>query len=115
MRNFILIGIISVALCACAKTTATVNTVTTDTNNSIAALEESLTTAEKLATWYNTLPDCASPGATKFCSTATIRNEVTNADTKAYNAVETAKKDSTQVEEALSAIEELSVLVPFTD
>lgn len=102
------IAIIGFACCALALAACTTPAVQTDA----AAAEVALTTAERLALAYTTLPQCGAAGATAICSDPAIKAKIKAADNTAYTAVKAAETGGTTVAAAVAAIAALQAVIP---
>lgn len=90
------------AACATAPATTTVN-------NSVAAAVIALTSAEKAALIYTSLPAC--PTA-PVCADSVLKAKIKAADNTAYTAVKAAESDASMLAVALTAVQTLSNLIP---
>lgn len=102
------IAIIGFACCALALAACSTTTVQTDS----AAAAVALTTAERLALVYMSLPQCGAPGATAVCSDPAVKAKIKAADNTAYAAVKSAEAGMTTTAAAVAAITALQALIP---
>lgn len=93
-------GLLAVALLGCANPAV---------NNSVAALEISLTAAETLATNYVALPRCP---AAAVCSDPATVSKIKSLDQQAYTAVKAAEADSTLISTAIAAVSAFQTSIP---
>lgn len=81
--------------------------------NKVDAAVVALTTAERLALNYTSLPRCGtSPKTPVVCSTPSVVAAIKAADQKAYDAVKAAEKNEAFLSMALVAIADLGTTVP---
>lgn len=106
MRVIIIGLVMALTLSACASQQAA-----TVTTNSVAGAEIALTSAEKAALVYTSLPRC--PGVA-LCSDPTLVTKIKSADNVAYGAVMAARSNSALVAVALTSIQNLTNLIPVS-
>ncbi len=82
----------------------------TSVNNDVAAAEIALTSAERVALIYTSLPRCG--GTATLCSTQVTVDKIKNLDLQAYTAVKAAEKDSGLISAAWVAISTLQSVIP---
>jgi hypothetical protein len=81
----------------------------------VAAAQQSLTLAEKLALRYTSLPPCGPKEAVGFiprCHVPAIKAKIKELDNTAFNAVMAARNNEGLLSVAVSAIGKLSAAVP---
>ena len=89
MKKTILVGLLLLGACAAVPTPA-----------QVAALESSLTAAERLALAYTSLPLC--PAATKVCADPVVKVKIKMLDNDAYNAVKAVEANPTTAQLVLA-------------
>jgi hypothetical protein len=82
----------------------------TSVSNDVAAAEIALTSAERVALIYTSLPRCG--GVARLCSAQATVDSIKALDTKAYTAVKAAEKDSGLISAAWVAISTLQGAIP---
>lgn len=89
--NRLAIPILLLPLASCATWNAMMNPVSPA---DVAAIEITLTTAEKLATHYTSLPACPQPNGNVICADVTLKAKIKADDNQAYAAVAALKNSS---------------------
>ncbi len=105
IRYLFLAGLLSGALLTAACST------TVGVSSSVDAAVVGLTTAERLALIYTSLPRCPAPAP---CSDPATVQKIKDLDLTAYNAVKAAEKNEALLSGALTAISAFQSAVPIT-
>jgi hypothetical protein len=103
--TFLIIGLVG---CASSERQAVVENVT---NRSIVAAQQTLTTLERTALAYTSLPACETPRVHP-CADPDIKARIKAADMIAYNAVMRARRNQGSLADALVAIDALERVIP---
>jgi hypothetical protein len=101
MRNLIIAAGLSLSLAACASNTV---------GNDAAAAEIALTSAERVALIYTTLPRCG--GVATICSNPATVDKIKALDQQAYTAVKAAENNSGLISAAWAAISIFQSAIP---
>jgi TRAP-type C4-dicarboxylate transport system permease small subunit len=102
MRTLLLATALTLSLAACSTSQPV--------SNDVAAAEIALTSAERVALIYTTLPRCG--GAVTICSAQATVDKIKALDTEAYTAVKAAQKNSALISAAWAAISSFQSAIP---
>jgi hypothetical protein len=100
------------ALAVAACLAATACSTSGQTVAKIDAAVVALTTAERVALIYTSMPRCTAPPTTTFCSSPSVVAEIKSLNMTAYTAVKAAEANSAVLQAALDAIGNFQSAIP---
>lgn len=111
MRKVFVTAVLVVGLSGCAGTSEKRALVDDAVARDVAAARQILTTVERAALRYTSLPPCGT-NPSVACADPVKKEMIKRADRVAYDAVMRARRNEATLTEALIAIDELQKLIP---